>query len=80
MEIGGEGGIARRFLRCAVPLRSKAGARHPASPAQREKGPLDLLLFRFAPAPGPTGSLRSLKIAPGDFVEPKGSHVILQPL
>ena len=45
-------------------------------PAQREKGPLDLFLFRFATVPGPTGSLRSLKTAPGDFVEPKGSHAI----
>jgi len=55
-----------RFFASLSLLRLKSGpaihgrafaalAAHPASPAQRDKGPADLFLFRFAPVARPSG-------------------------
>ncbi len=61
-------------LRYPAPLESRT--RHPVSPVQREKGPPDLFLFRFAPAPRPFGAavatLRRSKSLPAILVEPYG--------
>lgn len=47
----------------AIPGRAFAAfAAHPASPAQREKGPLDLFLIRFAHAPRPSGRAMRVQI------------------